>query len=272
MQNTVFDYYSRQISALESELKKTRKAFPYLYLSRLVTFISFVVFLILFFQFDYRLLLVSVSLISLILFLFTVKHDLKLDYKEKLLSNKLLINQNELKFLEHQYDKRETGVEFNYLNPHLAADFDIFGKGSLFQYLNRCSTVIGRTKLAENLCQFQKEEKLIIAKQDAIKELSGKNEFIQDFQTYGMFISENGGELANLQTWLNQSPDNIKLMQRSAIVMTLITAVWIGLIITGIFTITSLILPILVNFFILSLHAKKLKNELSMLGNSDKNL
>ena len=270
MRDTIIDYYSSQILALESGLKKIRKFFPYLYLFRLVTFVSFVVFLIFYFQFGYHLLLLISSLISIILFFISVKLDLKFDYRDKFLSNKLMINQNELKFLEHQYDKRETGDEYSYLNPHLSADFDIFGQGSLFQYISRCSTKIGKTRLAEDLCLFQKNKNLIKEKQEAIKELSGKNVFTQDFQTYGMFISENGNELSSLQTWLNQSPENIKLLLRLTVIMPLIMAVWIGLIIAGIFTIASVIVPLLINFFILRLNSKKINNAHAMLGNSAK--
>ena len=153
------------------------------------------------------------------------------------------------------------------MNPHLAADFDLFGKGSLFQYLNRCSTRIGKTKLAEDLCHLQKDEWLIKEKQQAVKELSGKSEFIQDFQAYGMFISENGSELTSLQSWLDQSSDErTNWMPHLCIIMPLINVVWIALIVFGVFSFNSFLFPLLISFFILRMNVKKINKAHSLLG------
>jgi len=266
MQDAIINYYNNNILTLESELKKIKIVFTYLYLIRFVTFISFVAFLVLFFHFDYQLIYLIISLISLTSFLFAVKIDLSYNLKEKFLSNKLFINQNELKFLEHHYDACETGEEYNDLNPHLAADFDLFGKGSLFQYLNRCSTRIGKTKLAEGLCHLQKNVRLIKEKQQAIKELSEKNEFIQDFQAYGMFISENGSELISLKSWLDQSAERHNWLPQLCIIMPLINSIWIGLIVLGVFSFNSFLIPLLISFFILRLNAKKINTAHSFLG------
>jgi len=266
MQDTIGDYYSGKILTLEAQLKKIKKVFTYLYLIRFITFVSFVAFLVLFFHFDYQLIFLIISSISLISFLFAVKIDLNYNFKVKFLSNKLLVNQNELRFLEHHYEERETGEEYNYLNPHLAADFDLFGKGSLFQYLNRCSTRIGKTILAEGLCHLQKDERLIKEKQQAVKELSGKNEFIQDFQANGMFISENGSELTSLQSWLDQSAEKNNWLPQLCIIMPLINVIWIALIVFGIFSLNSFLFPLLISFFILRLNVKKINKAHSLLG------
>ena len=109
MINIITDYYTGNTSTLESELTKIKKVFTYLYLIRFITFVSSVAFLILFFHYDYQLIFLIISSISLISFLFAVKIDLSYNFKEKFLSNKLLVNQNELKFLEHHYEERETG-------------------------------------------------------------------------------------------------------------------------------------------------------------------
>ncbi len=266
MQNTVSDYYNNNIKVLETGLKKIRKISSYLYLIRLFTFILFAVFLVLYFLNGYFFLYILLSLASLAIFLYAVKTDLNYHYKEKLLSNKLVINQTELNFLDHQYEGRETGDEYNDLNLHLAADFDLFGKGSLFQYLNRCCTGTGKTKLAKGLCQFEKNERLIKEKQTAVEELSQKKDFVQDFQAYGKFISENGDELTNLQSWLEQPSERNKWVMLFRILMPLITIAWITFIVLNVFTIASVLLPIFVNFFIIGFNAKKINKDHSLLG------
>jgi hypothetical protein len=265
MQHKARNYYNSNIKTLESGLKKIRKLFLYLYLMRLVTFISFAVFLVLYFLNGYYSLHIIFSLASLALFLYAVKIDLNYLNKEKFLSNKLVINQTELKFLEHQYDGRQTGIEYIDLNPHLAADFDLFGKGSLFQYLNRCSTGIGKRKLAEGLCQFEKNEKLIKVRQLAVQELSQKKEFIHDFQAYGWFITENGNELTSLQTWLNQPSVKNRWLIFFRIILSLVNFAWIIFIMFNVFTITSVIIPILIDFIILSFNLKEINKSHSLL-------
>ena len=135
--NSVIDYYTSQILSLEASLKQIRKNFPYLYIFRLVTFVAFLVFLTLFFQFKFQLLFLFLSLAGLTSFLITVKIDLNLVKREQFASSKLLLIQNELKYLDHQYQDQETGDAYFELNPYLSADFEIFGRGSLFQYLKQ---------------------------------------------------------------------------------------------------------------------------------------
>ena len=80
------------------------------------------------------------SLLSLGILMILVNRNLRLEDRISLLSYKVQVNRDELLFLEHNYDRRETGNGFSAINPYLANDFDLFGNGSLYQYLNRCTT------------------------------------------------------------------------------------------------------------------------------------
>ncbi len=270
MQDTVCNYYNNKILALETDLKKIRRTIAYLYLARFITFLSVIAFFVLFIKFNNNYLYLFFAFISLLLFLFAVKLDLRFVYKEKFFANKLLINKNELKFLNHQYQEREIGDEYNALNPHLAIDFDIFGTGSLFQYLNRCSTKIGKNKLAENLCKSQLNETIIAEKQQAIKELAEKNDFVQDFEAYGMFISENGSELASLQNWLDETTQKLKLLQLLIIIIPFINLIWFTLVAFSLLSIDSIAFPILLSLSIIGLNKKKIGNAHDKLGKTAK--
>ena len=116
---------------------------------RLFTFLAFVAFLVLFIRSKSQFIFLVPSLASLAAFMLAIKLDLKYAFREKYTTNKLFLNNNELKILDHQYADRETGAAYTSIHPHLSADFDLFGPGSLFQYLNRCSTLGGKLKLAE---------------------------------------------------------------------------------------------------------------------------
>ncbi|MEI7421835.1 MAG: hypothetical protein WCK18_07060 [Prolixibacteraceae bacterium] len=264
MQEKVSAYYQSRITTEETGLKKIRKILFNFYLFRLFTFLLFLVFLNLYFRSGNQVILLILSLASLVAFLVSVKFDLKFRFLEKYSSNKLLLNNNELKILDHQYSDRETGSCFHYLNPSLAADFDLLGPGSLFQYLNRCSTLGGKLKLAKALCQLRQEELVISEKQEAIRELTEKNEFVQDFQTHGMFITEKGNELSNLQSWLDQPFEKSRLLQMLAILIPIFNLGWITMVILGPFTVNSLDVPILLSLSIVGFNLKKI-NEAHLL-------
>ena len=78
-------------------------------------------------------------------------------------------------------------------DPHhpYAADLDVFGVGSLFELINAAHTQIGRTTLAAWLLEPASPEE-IVARQEAIKELSPK----VDFRERLGFLA------AEAQTWI----------------------------------------------------------------------
>lgn len=270
MQNIAFNHYTNNITVLESDIKKVKKKTFILYLARLILFLLVIAFLVLFINFNYSYLFVSLLFVSLVLFLFAVKQNLKLDYLEQFLAHKLTVNKNELNSLEHKYHERERGDEYTNLNPHLANDFDIFGNGSLFQYLNRCSTRIGKSSFAENLCTSELNEDLINQKQQAVKELSEKIELIQDFQAYGMFISENGDEISSLQSWLDETDEKLNLLQISAYIFPLINFVWFALVGFGLFSSNSVAIPILLSLSVIGINRKRINSAHSKLTNTAK--
>jgi len=76
-----------------------------------------------------------------------------------------------------------------YLNPeHMYSnDLDVFGHGSLFQWINATNTFFGREALRRLLENPKKEPGQIRKRQKAIKELSGKIDFCQSLQCEGMY-------------------------------------------------------------------------------------
>jgi hypothetical protein len=266
MQDIAENYYKKRLVEFESNLKKVKKTIFYFYLLRLFLFIICIAFLVFFIKYSYEYIFLIASITSFISLLFIVKLNLKFSHKEVFISNRILINKNELKYLKHQYEAHETGEEYCNLNPHLAADFDILGKGSLYQYLNRSLTKAGKTKFAEDLCKSQLNADVIRSKQKAIEELSGIIDFIQIFRAKAMTVNENGNELINLQLWINESTKKIKLLKFLSVIFPLILFVWIIMIFCNIITYQSLILPVLINLFIIYLNLKTTNNAHAKLG------
>jgi len=113
------------------------------------------------------------------------------------------LNDLEIKALENDYSSFPDGAEFT--NPHHAYsyDLDLFGIGSLFQYLNRCGTAIGEQKLATDLTHSQTSLNSITERQDAIRELAADHvDLRQWFWVQGHLLQDNSRENENLLGWL----------------------------------------------------------------------
>ncbi len=159
--SSCISYYSKNVASLNTQITKNKKRITYLSVARLLTFIMFVAFLALYIFHKPIVLFLGFSLFGFLSFLFVVKFDLTLVSKLKILENKFALNKGELRYLKHDFANQDTGVQYKILNPHLADDFDIFGKGSLFQYLNRCFTKLGKDKFAKSLCQSELDSEII---------------------------------------------------------------------------------------------------------------
>jgi hypothetical protein len=111
------------------------------------------------------------------------------------------INTNEADFVNGQPSVYSAGKE--YTDPHhpYSYDLDIFGEGGLFPYLNRTSTSFGQEALSTSLLHPVKED--IIARQEAIRELTDKLEFRQQMQAYGMTQETKDKEISQLKAWID---------------------------------------------------------------------
>ena len=68
----------------------------------------------------------------------------------------------------------DSGNEYIPSDHLYANDLDIFGKASLFQYINRSTSEMGSNQFADYL-KFPASTNLILQRQIAVKELSKKN-------------------------------------------------------------------------------------------------
>ena len=264
------DFYNQRIAEIDSKLRKVTGLNKRFYIFRLLVFSMVIFFFVLFVKFDFEYLYITLTGISFVLFLFTIKLNSKSIYKEEYLKNILNVNRQEVDFLNHQFSNREDGAQFQKLNPHLADDFDLFGNTSLYQYLNRCSTVIGKNYFAEGLCNSQLDSDVIKQRQEAINELSHKIEFLQDFQTTGLFVEEKGDEMSNILKWLNESVEKLNLLRIATILFPLINIGWSLSVVFGFMSLSSLIFPFLISLAAVSHFNKQIVKAHAKLGRTAK--
>ncbi|MEK6782982.1 MAG: hypothetical protein AABY93_14885 [Bacteroidota bacterium] len=188
--------------------------------------------------------------------------------KSQLLENLVKLNSLEQKALDHDFSNFKSGERF--LDPHHAYsyDLDLFGNGSLFQYLNRCGTTIGENKLADLLLTPRSDRQSIYDRQDAIKDLHDKIQFRQDFWAHAILNKSNAIEIETLLDWLKQ--ENFiegKLIYRilltvgpliaiSLLVVTIINTAWMP----------ALLLAMALQWTIASFHSQKISRIQDALG------
>jgi MutS domain V len=95
------------------------------------------------------------------------------------------VNQQEITITGGNYTKLPDGANFLYPTHHYANDLDIFGRASVYQYINRTQSQQGNATLANWLLEPSALE-TIIERQTAVKELAAQYKWRQQVQAYGM--------------------------------------------------------------------------------------
>lgn len=196
------EFYQQQISSLENESaillkRKSRLGWLRLVILLLTTFTC------------WQLLTVSLGLVflvfitGLVIFLYVVKKDLAnnelIEHKERLLH----INKEELHYLNHQYTHQQEGAAFYKEDHPYAGDLDLFGRASLYQFINRTTSQQGNERLAQWLQQPSTAE-VIVARQQAIKELTKLTNWRQELQSIGMATTISKATENKLVAWLTE--------------------------------------------------------------------
>ncbi len=118
-------------------------------------------------------------------FLFTVKKDLTnktaINHHKRL----IIINEQELLYLQHKFIHQKDGNEFFKDEHPYAGDLDIFGRASVYQYINRTNSQQGNQRLADWL-SGPADAETILARQKAVQELCNKSNWRQELQAHGM--------------------------------------------------------------------------------------
>lgn len=102
------------------------------------------------------------------------------------------VNQNEIKATQGAFLDYGDGTEFEDLDHAYIEDLSIFGNRSVFHFINRTTTSLGKKVLSDWLKIFPENSplKIIRNRQEAVQELSGKLDFRQNIQAYGSKIHD----------------------------------------------------------------------------------
>jgi len=198
------DFYRNRIESLQKQLKKLQQrksSFGWLRFGSIAAII--IAFYVLWSLGVWYVIIVSILL--LVVFIRLLYADLS--NKAAIAHTGYLININtdELKFLDGDFHDFPDGSQHAPADHLYANDLDIFGKASLYQYINRTTSEMGGSELAAYL-QFPAEPDLILQRQIAVKELSNKIEWIQNLQAKGREKQITFSTKNRLVNWAGESP------------------------------------------------------------------
>lgn len=200
------DFYLQNIKTLEKQLTvlyKRRSSIAWL---RFVVFILVCIAVYILWNDGLIALLIAI-LSGIALFLLMVSKDVANKAIIKNLETILVINKDEISYLQQQYADKYNGKDLEPAHHAYARDLDIFGQTSLFQYINRCNSNQGNFLLAERLLQPLSKEK-ILQQQQAIQELAKKVNWWQQFQAFGINEKITTASEKRINEWLSH-PDEL---------------------------------------------------------------
>lgn len=155
-----------------------------------------------------------ILVIGLGAFVAVVKWSNAVEELKQFLELKKRLNEEEVQRLDGQLDHFDRGEEFLDVRHVYSGDMDLFGQHSLYQLLNRATSIYGKTALAKWLTS-PADRVTIAARQNAVAGLASDLDWRQDFQATGLRSGKSGEGLDAVRSWLEQPAQliNSKLYQ-----------------------------------------------------------
>lgn len=128
-----------------------------------------------------------IAFINIAVFSFVVIKHNKLKHNNKYFHAFYKINACALERIKgHWCSFKDTGLAFKDDHHPFSSDLDIFGQGSLFQYVNTTTTNMGRQRLKKDLTNPCKRKEEINQRQKAVNELAAKLSWRQRLMAEGI--------------------------------------------------------------------------------------
>ena len=272
------EFYQDRISVLQIDLKKLKQKksnFAWLRLGAIVA-IFFAFYLLWSFGAVYA---IIAAVFLLAIFIRLIYTELDIQAKIEHIQQLILINEEELKNLAYDYYDFPDGAQHMPKDHPYANDLDIFGRASLFQYINRTTSEAGSEFLA-GMLSGPADIDTIYSRQGAVKELASKPGWIQELQAFGRKKKITLQTQKRLYDWMQEPPVFTKFRHWKwlryvlpLIIITLVTAYIFDEVGDGIFYFTVFIFAVIayrINKYVAPVHDKlsKVAEELHTLSDS----
>ncbi len=198
--------FREKIKAIDVQLKGLKKTELILSLLKLF-FIIGGIFLLFKVIFHPSSLFFYAFLFFLIVFVLTAVIHERYIKQRNFLTTLKIINQDEIKAFQGTFLDYGDGGEFEDSDHAYMVDLSIFGNRSVFHFINRTTTSLGKKVLSDWLKIFPDNSllKRIRDRQKSVQELSGKIDFRQNIQAYGRNIHDSLERLGSVRLLFKES-------------------------------------------------------------------
>jgi hypothetical protein len=247
-------------SARDFRLKAAREEKRLLLLSvlRLLSFIAAIGFLLtgLFERNPYFYIPFVVAIFS---FLFLVRRFALVSGSKEYLTRRTELNRKEAAAISGDISGFDSGEKYQNADHDFTNDADIFGKYSLFQYLNRTVTGYGSDTLATWLSDPYPLSSDLTERQNVIRELSLKENWRHHFMASGIENSLEKKDIEQLIDWLSEKPliESSVVRKASLIAFPFLTLVILVLVVSGVVHYSVFTFLFLLNLGIVAAGIKK---------------
>ena len=222
MEESLLEIYQKRVQEFTSNLDKYKKIRSRLGWIRLFAIVISFALGFYFFPRD-PFIAAGIIVVGLIAFLAAVSADAKNNAKISSNERMLLINNEEISIHNHKYNHRENGLAYLPHEHPYAADLDLFGDYSLYQYINRCTSAQAKELLSQQL-MYPLSFDAIIEQQEAIKELTPNLHWRQETIAAGLEHSLTKSTEIKIESWLQSvMPYSKKIWSVVLIIYPLIT-------------------------------------------------
>jgi Ca2+/Na+ antiporter len=150
--------------------------------------------------------LAVVTILFLVVFIYLVVYQDKLINRIKYTTLLLDINKTSIKRVNGEWNSfADAGEDFLEDSHNYTSDLDIFGKGSLFQWISAATIFTGREKLRDLLTFIEGSRTDICEREEAVEELAMMLNWRQRFSAEGMTTSKKIDNPEELIAWGEES-------------------------------------------------------------------
>jgi DNA mismatch repair ATPase MutS len=200
-QNIINDYEAR-VAAANEQAENYKKLLNTYSLYRLGIFALFILCVCIAISLDETFIILFSLLVLSLCFSWLVTKQNQFEALRNYFQDVKKVNENEINCILNKANMYENGSSFANDKHNYTSDLDIFGNGSLFQLINRAATFPGIVKLAKWL-NAPASKDVILSRQQAVTEITNKNDWKIDMQAYLLFsLKQQREQIKNLIAYL----------------------------------------------------------------------
>lgn len=192
--------YQRIIQETEVKLQDARKRIYYISVLRLILFVGSIIGAVVFWNDEWTYIFVC-AVLPFALFVWLVKRHNYWFCRKDYLKKKIEINEQELRAIQYDFSDFDGGGEYADPSHLYTFDLDVFGEHSLFQYINRTSTPVGKQHLANWFNTHLEDKEAIGQRQEAVRELADDLEFRQQIRLLGLLYKGKATDIDEIKRW-----------------------------------------------------------------------